>query len=33
MQCPIEGCGGLQPLKVNVEKKPAILVMESGVVD
>ncbi len=31
MQCPIEGCGGLQPLKITIEKMPAILVIDPAV--
>jgi hypothetical protein len=31
IQCPVEGCGGVQPLKLIVEKLPAILVIDSAV--
>ena len=31
VQCPIEGCGGLQPLKITIEKMPAILVIDPAV--
>jgi hypothetical protein len=31
VQCPIDGCGGLQPLKITVEKTPEILVKDPAV--
>ena len=29
VQCPIVGCGGLQALKIGIEKTPTILVIET----